>query len=92
MQDKGSANADEQATGLRQDGRPVDQPALDTLHSLVGQSHDYCEFCGARHDFDVPPGTERIYRCDCGGLMCRRTVPNTPVDQHEVSGLTSSSQ
>ena len=40
---------------------------------LVGQSHDYCE-CGTRHDFDVPPGTEKTYACECGRLMCHRTV------------------
>jgi len=35
MKDKGSANADKQAKGLRQDGRSVDQPSLRTLHSRV---------------------------------------------------------
>ena len=35
MKDKGSANANEQAKGLRQDGRSVDQPSLRTLHSRV---------------------------------------------------------
>jgi len=35
MKDKGSAYADEQAKGLRQNGRSVDQPLLDTLNYLV---------------------------------------------------------
>jgi len=38
MKDKGSAYAVEQAKGLRQNGRSVDQPSLDTLDALVGQS------------------------------------------------------
>ena len=41
----------------------------------IGESHDFCE-CGTRHDFDVPPGTEKTYACECGRLMCHRTVPN----------------
>jgi hypothetical protein len=41
MKDKGSAYADEQARGLRQNGRSVDQPSLDTPHSFVR-----CRRCG----------------------------------------------
>ena len=47
----------------------------DMLRDFVGQSHDFCE-CGTRHDFDVPPGTEKTYACECGRLMCHLTVPN----------------
>ena len=49
-----------------------------TVDGIIGQSHDFCE-CGTRHDFEIPPGTEHIYGCECGRLMCHRTVPNDQV-------------
>ena len=53
----------------------------------IHASHDYCEGCGARHDFDVLPETEKTYRCDCGRLQCHKTVPNA-----ELSGGTPSAE
>ena len=59
MKDKGSANADEKAIGLRQDGRSVDQPSLDTLHSFV-----CCPFCG-EEDFDLIGLKSHLQHGDC---------------------------
>ena len=53
--------------------------SADKVRRDVGQSHDFCE-CGTRHDFDVPPGTEKTYACECGRVMCHRTVPNEKVE------------